>query len=368
MAKSDNLLAILWMLRSRSRMTAAQISEELEVDIRTVYRYIDALSASGAPIIAEPGPSGGYALLDTFRETPLFFTDAERIALAHAGLFARQAGYPYSNDLEAALTKVERQLSPEQLDHLHQHTAGLDVIDTAPDPERTGLPPPSSRRPDAHDTRPPHEAPFSVGEDGDEASPHHPRGSIASLLKTVEESVADTRRLHIAHLRDLSRPPLERDVDPYGLIYWREMWYLLGYCHLRKDIRMFRCDRIQSIEPTGELFERPEGFSAREHFLETMVPQTAARDEVTIRLRGTPYTLDSLTRHWFFANFIAERSTDEMGLAVDVELASDYLPYLVLAAAGELTILEPEELRDLVARLAREVAEANGKDSTSPAN
>ncbi len=359
MAKSDNLLAILWMLRSRTRMTAAQISEELEVDVRTVYRYIDALSASGAPIIAEPGPSGGYALLDTFRETPLFFSDAERIALAHAGLFARQAGYPYSNDLEAALTKVERQLSPEQLYHLRQHTAGLDVIDTAPDPDRSRLTLDHSGTPGADNARPSPEAPFSVGEGGNPAAARHPRGAFAPLLKTIEESVAEGRRLHIAHVRDLSRPPLERGVDPYGLIYWREMWYLLGYCHLREDIRMFRCDRIRAIEATGELFEHPEGFSAREHFLETMVPQTAARDTVTIRLRGTPYILDSITRHWFFANFIAERTRDELGLAVDIELASDYLPYLVLSAAGELTILEPAELRELVVRFARQVAEAN---------
>ena len=103
MAKSDNLVAILAMLRSRDRMTAAQIAEELEVDVRTVYRYIDALSMSGAPIVAEPGPNGGYGLLESFRDAPLFFTQAERTALAHAGLFARSAGYPYSKDLEAAL-------------------------------------------------------------------------------------------------------------------------------------------------------------------------------------------------------------------------------------------------------------------------
>lgn len=47
MAKNDNMLAILWMLNSGAKMTAKQIAEKLEINIRTVYRYIDSLCASG---------------------------------------------------------------------------------------------------------------------------------------------------------------------------------------------------------------------------------------------------------------------------------------------------------------------------------
>ena len=54
MPKIDNMLAILWMLRSGEKITAKQISEKLEINIRTVYRYIDTISTSGVPIISEP--------------------------------------------------------------------------------------------------------------------------------------------------------------------------------------------------------------------------------------------------------------------------------------------------------------------------
>lgn len=40
MAKNDNMLAILWMLNSGAKITAKQISERLEINIRSVYRYI----------------------------------------------------------------------------------------------------------------------------------------------------------------------------------------------------------------------------------------------------------------------------------------------------------------------------------------
>lgn len=72
MPKIDNILAILWMLNSSEKITAKQISERLEMNIRTVYRYIDTLSTSGVPIISETGHNGGYTLLNNFIEAPLF--------------------------------------------------------------------------------------------------------------------------------------------------------------------------------------------------------------------------------------------------------------------------------------------------------
>lgn len=72
MPKIDNMLAILWMLHSGEKITAKQISEKLEINIRTVYRYIDTISTSGVPIISEPGHNGGYTLMNNFIEAPLF--------------------------------------------------------------------------------------------------------------------------------------------------------------------------------------------------------------------------------------------------------------------------------------------------------
>jgi predicted DNA-binding transcriptional regulator YafY len=70
------MLSILWMLRSGKRMTAKQLAEELEIHVRTVYRCIDSLCASGVPIVADLGPNGGYSILSRFADSPLFF-DAE---------------------------------------------------------------------------------------------------------------------------------------------------------------------------------------------------------------------------------------------------------------------------------------------------
>ncbi|WP_455381136.1 helix-turn-helix transcriptional regulator [Salinispira pacifica] len=333
MAKSDSLLSILWLLRSRGRMTALELAGELEVDVRTIYRYIDSLSVSGAPIVAESGPNGGYTLLETFRETPLFFTRPERVALAHASMFARRAGYPYSDALELALRKMEQHMSPAQLDNLHTHVSGLEVIDTG----STDV--------------------YSMGEDSTSEGAPRPADVMEQRLRIMEEAVAEGRRLAISHRREISGGPVGREVDPYGLIYWRDNWYLVGYCHLRRDIRMFRCDKILSVDDTGVRFERRAGFSARRYFLQQMIPEGSFTSTVTVRLSGTPNAVDHLSRHWYYRHFIRDRSLRTLGLAISEEEAVEFLPDVIVSYGTSMRVLEPEQLRRAVEELAAAIVE-----------
>lgn len=97
MSQSDHMLSILWMLKAGERITARQLADTLEIHIRTVYRYIDALCASGVPIIADSGHNGGYSLLTEFTEAPLMFDIHEQKALTQAAMFAQQAVYTFDD-------------------------------------------------------------------------------------------------------------------------------------------------------------------------------------------------------------------------------------------------------------------------------
>ncbi|MBE3589566.1 MAG: HTH domain-containing protein [Firmicutes bacterium] len=89
MAKSDRLLAVLWLLHVRRKLTARELAGALEVDVRTVYRDIQSLSMAGVPVIAEPGPGGGYRLADDFTAAPLYFAPDEARELFVAAHLAR---------------------------------------------------------------------------------------------------------------------------------------------------------------------------------------------------------------------------------------------------------------------------------------
>ena len=128
LAKSDNLLAILWMLQSGKKVTANQISEHLEMNVRTVYRYIETLCSSGVPIVAEAGHNGGYTLLDHFKGAPLYFDLEEQASMYHAATFASEAGYYGNEALSRAIAKINRNSNDRQNDKVQECIYSLEVI------------------------------------------------------------------------------------------------------------------------------------------------------------------------------------------------------------------------------------------------
>lgn len=64
--RAGRLVTIILLLQNRGRMTAAQLSEQLEVCQRTVLRDIDELSGAGVPVYATRGPGGGFQLLEGY--------------------------------------------------------------------------------------------------------------------------------------------------------------------------------------------------------------------------------------------------------------------------------------------------------------
>lgn len=77
---TTRLLTLLEILQSYKQMSGAEIAR-LEVDGRTVRRYIVMLQDMGIPVEAERGPYGAYQLQRGYKLPPLMFTDAEAIAL-----------------------------------------------------------------------------------------------------------------------------------------------------------------------------------------------------------------------------------------------------------------------------------------------
>jgi predicted DNA-binding transcriptional regulator YafY len=57
----------------------------------------------------------------------------------------------------------------------------------------------------------------------------------------------------------------QREIDPYGLAYYVGRWYAVGHCHLRRGLRSFRLDRVQSVAPIAASFGRPDGFDALQY-------------------------------------------------------------------------------------------------------
>ena len=106
---TTRLLTVLELLQTRARMSGAELAARLEVNPRTVRRYITMLEELGIPITADYGPQGAYMLVAGFKLPPMMFTDDEALALSVGLLAARGLGLAEAAPAVAsAQAKLER--------------------------------------------------------------------------------------------------------------------------------------------------------------------------------------------------------------------------------------------------------------------
>ena len=314
MAKNDNMLAILWMLNSGSKITAKQIAEKLEINIRTVYRYIDSLCASGVPIVSDAGQNGGYRLLSNFIHAPLFFDIEEQKALLHAAVFANEAGYPFSESLNNATQKLKMYSNREQESILNRHLAGFEVLnrDIAP--------------------------------------------SVKLTLEELERAVANEYSVEIEYRTSHDEQPRPRVIDPYGMLYWNNKWYTVGFCHLRNEIRSFRAERIFRIQRTQMMFKRPEAFSARKFFIQNLLPDSESKDGLaSVIICGRSEALDDLCIHWFLGHHLKERTSNQAVFLLDERALHAYVPHFLLSYGKAIQVIEPQSLKKKLVSVASEL-------------
>src|SRR5215475_13349935 len=112
---TSRLLTVLELLQSYKQMSGSELARRLEVDTRTVRRYIVTLQDMGIPVEGERGPYGTYQLQRGYKLPPLMFTDSEAVALTLGLLAIREFRFPVDvAAVEGALAKTERVL-PEPL-------------------------------------------------------------------------------------------------------------------------------------------------------------------------------------------------------------------------------------------------------------
>jgi predicted DNA-binding transcriptional regulator YafY len=214
---TTRVLAMLELLQTHGQMSGAELARRLEVHPRTVRRYVTMLEEMGVPMVAERGRHGAYGLVAGFKLPPMMFTDDEALALSVGLLAARGLGIA-SPAVASAQAKLERVMPPNVRRRIRAVDETVQIELSRP-----------------------------VSAAGNAA--------LAALSTAAQRHVRVHMRYHDA----------ERDFDPYGLAYRGGCWYAVGWCHLRRGIRSFRLDRIQSVRVLETPFSRPKDFDALKH-------------------------------------------------------------------------------------------------------
>ncbi|MBE7175015.1 MAG: YafY family transcriptional regulator [Mucilaginibacter polytrichastri] len=219
------MTTILLQLQTRRLTTARSLAERFDVSLRTIYRDIRALEQAGVPVLTEEGK--GYMLMEGYRIPPVSFTEEE----AHALITAQKiiagnsdtslvAGYMKAVEkVRAVLRQPEKDSTELLLNRIAVAGAGA-------------------------------------------------TGSGSRHLSELQRALTRNLLTGIVYQKEGGEKGTHRMIEPFALLSTQGNWLLVAWCRLRVAFRMFRLDRMQSVQVLDEHFDAHQ-LTLEEYFAQT---------------------------------------------------------------------------------------------------
>lgn len=304
--KTERLFALVLLLQNRPNLTSRDLSDHFEVSRRTIFRDLRALAESGVPLTYADG--GGYEILEGYQLPPLMLTAREAATLLVGTAFTRlQPDASLRADASGVAMKIRSVLS----DHLREY---IDRIQ-----ENTAIGP--------------------YLQTPNEDAGHDEEGYWYELSEAVARQKSVWLEYYVASRDELTK----RKVDPLGLVYYSDAWNLVGFDHLRKDIRNFRLDQIRRMRPMTDTFRRPEGFDLGTYLHEKGSNILGEKVRLLFTNRGFHWARRSIPAE------IEEQHDRDTGTEVVFRFDNmDYLARWLTRYGTDVTVLAPTVLRHLL--------------------
>lgn len=306
------MLAIVLELQGKGRQRAEDLAATFETSKRTIYRDIQALGEAGVPLVAVPGR--GYALMKGYFLPPLSFnTEEATMLLLGSDFMAQNFDAQYRQAAQSASRKIEGVLPEKLRDEVHYLQSNIRFI--------------------------------ASGTQSDE----HEAEMIHQLRRAILDRTTVRFSYHTRYAQSGTSEQHTREANPYGLIHIRNTWHLVAYCHLRKDVRNFRLDRVEALELLPQTFLRPPDFKMQERlrneksglYIRALFDAEVAR-----------WVLES--RSYYMTS--AEETTEGLLVTLKVRQESEILQWL-LSWGRHVHVLEPDALKERLLEEARAMVE-----------
>lgn len=305
--RADRLMNIMILLQNKGKMTAKELSDELEVSVRTIIRDMDALTNAGIPIVSDRGKEGGWRLLDNFRS---------KLSGLNRGDMKSLFLFP-SNELLEDLG-----LNHQALDTRHKLLAAI------PDPYRE-------------------EAQAMWERIHIDSGAWGQSKEKVNALKTVQQAVWESKKLKI-YYKQADGEQKERLIEPLGLVAKGNKWYLVA---LRDDeLRNYRVSRIHEAEVKNEIFKRPLNFNLAAYWEQSKAEFIKDLPQYDVQVELHPEIIKRINFTGKFVKVIKKESQIENNWTSATLRFNDKQEALefILGFANKIKIVSPKDLADKV--------------------
>jgi predicted DNA-binding transcriptional regulator YafY len=308
---------------SRTGLTLEELRAALPPDYlkhpRTLRRDLEALEAAGVPLLSERADGRvRWRLMDGYRNLPLTFSPTELTALLISRhLLKPLEGTPIWSALDSAMNKAAAVLPPSS----HHYLGRMQDI-------------------------------LSVGIGPHKRYQRH-RETIDRLTQAIDKHRTIQMRYYSASRGRMTR----REVDPYRLWFASGGLYLVGHCHLRKDVRMFAVERIRSVTLTDHPYQMPLGFDLEAYVQDALTVMRGPRVEVELLFNkeNAAWVKD---RVWHPSQRLIPLRGGRLRMTLTVADTRELVGWVLSFGSG-VRVIEPESLRKAVQQEAKRIVEAS---------
>jgi len=295
------------LISSKIGKSAAELAEELECNPRTLYRDLEALQMAGFPIYTDRvNGKNLWSLLDTVKhQMPVPFTLPELMALYFSTDMLRIfKDTPFYDSLESLSEKIKATLPPQSLNYVKNLEQTLQV----------GI------------------------------KPYKDYSKFREIINRANDACANHRTVEMVYYTMSRRKESKRKVDPYRIWFFNGSFYLIGFCHVRREVRVFALDRIKMLHQTKENFEIPEDFIFEDFmgcsFGVFQGPPINVKVRFTLDVAG--YIKEKI---WHKSQKI--ETLDDGSIIFEAEVAgSDEIKFWIMSWGSKAEVIQPISLRE----------------------
>jgi len=301
------MLKIITLVKANTKLSRVELARLCEVDsVRTIQRDINSLALADIPIYWS---GDGYEIMPNFFLPSMALTIDEAFSLIlSAKTYSEGEGQFHKNSIESAISKILTTL-PERAKELLETSSSKISVESRKTPDTGGL------------------------------------------IGKLYQAIIETKQIRMTYYSYSSNKVSERVIDPYVLTFRRRSWYLIGYCHSRHKVLMFRTNRIKTVKYTGELFQPPQNFSVDNYMGKSWQVMTGKETKVIIWFNAEIAPLIKEVE-WHPTQQIIDLSDNSI-LFTSTVAGTKEIELWVLSYGEKAEVLYPESFRDEITNITK---------------